>query len=1155
MQPVRYSIKALVRWSNRSSGFISAFIYFTMIGLTLMIQPTLQAASTQCPTWYLDRDNDGYGDPDGLSSRMSCSQPNGFVSNRQDCNDFSARIYPNAPDDFWADVLESSDCNVQQSYEGELLTVGCPVCSPSDPNCTSALPTCSSPLGCAYPRVQDAIDAARDGDTIEICQGIYPERLDFDGKDLQVRGRQAQLVVLAGDGTPNPIVSFTSGESSTAQLSHLVISPNVRGGVGGGILIENASPTLFDLVLQGNTLSSEGGAMVISATGGARSAPTVSRVTFTYNHALDVEYGAGGAVGIVARDAGSRATPSFTDVLFVDNSAIVGGAVHVVATARGYAAPTFERARFLRNTSMELGSALAFEVVGGTGSLNITSAIFEKNVLGGEALYLYAQDGTLPVTITNSTLVGNDAARGVINGVAGPWRAQLTVALTNSIVSYNHATTTLVKLTTVGRDSTAQGSFYYNDVYSNGYLGSPWPQQSTAGTTYTFDPRFRNYVIDDSTPSDLTLQPGSPAINAGDPSPSLNDASNNRNDLGAYGGPDGHWPTAAPVLLNLDSALPDPEGMVLSRAVDIELLSANPSSVSCLERTMSSSPGEHITFTSSALRTTRLDLLGLKSEATYDCFVLATSSTGLAGHVFEFTVPPLPFELLGLWSLGTYTQEARQGYTLFNVFPASFNPMFAVMVDMQGHVRWYLEMFNSSTIGYSPDNFTADTAVQYRADKGEVLFGGGESLDALPQLHPLEPSKPARIYPLACASQQDPIQALCADVPGSTVMPETPHHDTIMSVDGKKVMYLCSETLPQPGTTPEQYCVDPAARMEGFSVEEWDVSVPDVPVNTWRWSSREQVQKCTLPLLAGEEDPFHANGLWREEATDGSVDIFVSLRHRNQVLKIDRATSTLEWKLGGLTEEDKCPAITQADPTQCLGYDPALESDEAALSEGACPAQHFEPFRLDIDTQDTTCPSAVGYAGLEENHPQWFYGQHSPWRVQNADGTATLYLHDNGRDSPDNVEDPTSRGYSRAVRLRIDEVGHAAKVEWQYCRGTEKGSNDVWFAPAWGSYYPIQTADKSITDHSLLATSHCTICSKYDDADSENTLIAELSADKQVVWSLDLGQAYGVYRAQRIDGCTRLPGRTDFLMGTGELCGEPTQPAEGRTQAVRGQHR
>lgn len=125
--------------------------------------------------------------------------------------------------------------------------------------------------------VQDAIDAAVAGDTIALESGVYPGDIDFMGKAISVVG-VGEATILAGSGT-GPVVRFASGETSASTLD----SVTVTGGSapsGGGILIENASPTILRNYITRNSAVSRGAAIFVD---GAAAQPLIANNLITYN--------------------------------------------------------------------------------------------------------------------------------------------------------------------------------------------------------------------------------------------------------------------------------------------------------------------------------------------------------------------------------------------------------------------------------------------------------------------------------------------------------------------------------------------------------------------------------------------------------------------------------------------------------------------------------------------------------------------------------------------------------------------------------------------------------------------------------------------------------------------------------------------------------
>jgi alpha-tubulin suppressor-like RCC1 family protein len=255
-----------------------------------------------------------------------------------------------------------------------------------------------------FPTIQAAINAASNGDVIELATGTFSgdgnRDLDYSGKSITVRsqtGSPEETVIDCGgsQASPHRGFYFHSGEGPEAVLQGVTITNGYSSLDGGAVYVEGTAGTTFLDCLMVANFAYEGGAIGCRGNG----PPTFTTCTFSSNVAvLD-----GGAV-YLAHWQGQGGSAEFTGCLFTENQSLrEGGAVYC-----NLAAPLFTGCTFSGNTAIRGG---AFVQAHGGSSTFMNCTVVDNSALMSPGGLCFG--GVLPPTIGN-TLVAFNTGDGVL---------------------------------------------------------------------------------------------------------------------------------------------------------------------------------------------------------------------------------------------------------------------------------------------------------------------------------------------------------------------------------------------------------------------------------------------------------------------------------------------------------------------------------------------------------------------------------------------------------------------------------------------------------------------------------------------------------------------------------------------------------------------
>lgn len=252
-------------------------------------------------------------------------------------------------------------------------------------------------VGCAtadFDTVQEALDAAGDGDSIYICRGTYIDSGMIAYGDITLVGAGRDKTILDGgygggcDGNGTATLTTTGYDITVRDLEfNNGCSDDTNGHDGGAIWAWGGTVNCFNSDFADNTAADEGGAIFASYV-------YLNKCDFAYNFASANDSGGGGGA-VFALDVYANNSQFFNNT-----SDDWGGAFY------SYDYFNVQKSYFSMNYAYYGGAIFGFNDAG-----NVSSSTFSSNDAGcrGGAIYTDSS-GTDVLVVSNSTFNNNSAS-------------------------------------------------------------------------------------------------------------------------------------------------------------------------------------------------------------------------------------------------------------------------------------------------------------------------------------------------------------------------------------------------------------------------------------------------------------------------------------------------------------------------------------------------------------------------------------------------------------------------------------------------------------------------------------------------------------------------------------------------------------------------
>lgn len=307
-----------------------------------------------------------------------------------------------------------------------------------------------------FDRVQEAVDAAADGDIVVLRPGTYVDSnaIELTNRALTIRGEMgaAQTILDGALSSSLGIMTVEDDVSGNVTLEGLTFQNGLRAE-GGALLLtgESQGTVIRDCAFQSNRATNLGSAVAVYGTNDSRA--LIENCLFENNakekNALSLRgtvlietraiiagcvfrnnsasAGAGIAAGVTT--SGELFDLAVIDCLFEENHGTASGALFLLNNAGiPDARARISGSSFIRNTS---GSGAGIHVIN-------VQALIDRCVLRGNVTNTFGgglRVGVADVTVTNCEIVGNRS----LNTGGGVYVAIGTAHIENCTITANHA--------------------------------------------------------------------------------------------------------------------------------------------------------------------------------------------------------------------------------------------------------------------------------------------------------------------------------------------------------------------------------------------------------------------------------------------------------------------------------------------------------------------------------------------------------------------------------------------------------------------------------------------------------------------------------------------------------------------------------------------